>query len=288
MIWAGKIVDAVFRGGRKHSHAGHTVVNMLRRMVPLMRQACGPHVTIIFRFDSGVFDEAILQACDQLQVGFIVTGKMYPTIKTYVDTQDPAQWAVYHNGHQEWEYLEFGWRCASWARHYRTLYTRAITEPDGQRLLDFARPDNVILTNLGVTPAVLAHASGAARAHWTQPATLIASHHRRGADELPHRGLKDFGFEELPFKRFPANAAFYYCMLIAFFLSETFKEDVLAEVLPITSYATTVRRVVIDIAAKVVWTGRQVILKVTHSVMTALRFDELWARCQSPPPLSPT
>ena len=74
MTWAGKIVDAVFRGGRKHSNAGHTVVNMLRRMVPLMRQACGPHVVIIIRFSSGFFDEAILQACDQLQVGGIVTG----------------------------------------------------------------------------------------------------------------------------------------------------------------------------------------------------------------------
>lgn len=146
----------------------------------------------------------------------------------------------------------------------------------------------MILTNLGVNPAVLAHASSPVRAHWTQPATRIASHHRRGADELSHRGLKDCGFEELPFKRFPANAAFYYCMLIAFFLSETFKEDVLAEVLPITSYATTVRRVVIDIAAKVVWTGGQVILKVTHSVMHTLRFAELWVRCQSPPPISST
>ncbi len=47
---------------------------MLRRMVPLIRQTCGPHVVIIIRFDSGVFDEAILQACDQLQVGGIVTG----------------------------------------------------------------------------------------------------------------------------------------------------------------------------------------------------------------------
>jgi len=288
MIWSGKIVDAVFRGGRKHSNAGHTVINMLRRMVPLMRQACGPQVVIIIRFDSGFFDEAILQACDELQIGFIVTGKMYPTIKTYVGKQDSAQWASYHNGHQEWEYLEFGWRCESWARHYRTLYTRAVTEPNGQRLLDFARPDNVLLTNLGVNPAVLADATSEERAHWTRPATLIASHHQRGADELPHRGLKDFGFEALPFKRFPANAAFYYCMLIAFFLSETFKEDVLVEVLPITSYATTVRRVVIDIAAKVVWTGHQVILKVTQAVMDTLHFEQLWARCQSPPPIAPT
>ena len=254
MIWAGKIVDAVFRGGRKHSNAGHTVINMLRRMVPLMRQACGPQVVIIIRFDSGFFDEAILQACDELKIGFIVTGKMYPTIKTYVGKQDSAQWASYNNG---------------------------------QRLLDFARPDNVILTNLGVNPAVLADATSEERAHWTRPATLIASHHQRGADELPHRGLKDFGFEALPFKRFPANAAFYYCMLIAFFLSETFKEDVLVEVLPITSYATTVRRVVIDIAAKVVWTGHQIILKVTQSVMDTLHFEQLWARCQSPPPIAP-
>ncbi len=212
---------------------------------------------------------------------------MYETIKASVGAQDPAQWGAYDNGHQEWEYLEFGWRCERWVRHYRTVYTRAVTEPDGQRVLDCARPDHVMLTNLGVNTAVLAHASSDDRIHWTQPETLIASHHRRGADELPHRGLKDFGFDALPCKRVPANAAFSYCMLIAFFLSETVKEDGLVEVLPITSYATTVRRMVIDIVAKVIWTGRQVILKVTQPVMTALRFAQLWARCQSPPPIPP-
>jgi len=287
MIWAGTSVDAVFRGGRQHSHAGHTVVTRLRRMVPLMRQACGAPVVIIICCDSGFFDEAILQACDELPVGFIVTGKMYPTLKTSVGDQDSAQWASSNNGHQGWESLEFGWRCASWARDDRTLYTRAVTETNGPRLLDVARPDTVILTNVGVNPSVRASASVDERTHWTQPETLLASHHHRGADELPHRGLKDFGFEELPFKRFPANATFDSCMLIAFFLSETFKEDVLVEVLPITSYATTVRQMVIDIAAKVVWTGHPVILKVTHSVMTSLRFTQLWAWCQSPPPIVP-
>ncbi len=52
------------------------------------------------------------------------------------------------------------------------------------------------------------------------------------ADELPHRKLKDFGFEELPFKRFVPNSAVYYCMLTSFFLFETYKEDVLTEVIP--------------------------------------------------------
>ena len=47
-------------------------------------------------------------------------------------------------------------------------------------------------------------------------------------------------------------------MLIAFFLSETFKEDVLRDVIPITSYATMVRRKVIDIAGKIISTGRRI------------------------------
>jgi hypothetical protein len=47
-------------------------------------------------------------------------------------------------------------------------------------------------------------------------------------------------------------------MLIAFFLSETFKEDVLRDVIPITGYATTVRRKVIDIAGKIINTGRRI------------------------------
>jgi hypothetical protein len=54
----------------------------------------------------------------------------------------------------------------------------------------------------------------------------------RGADELPHTGQKNFGFEELTFKRFASNSAVYYCMLISFFIFETYEEDVLKEVMP--------------------------------------------------------
>jgi hypothetical protein len=127
-----------------------------------------------------------------------------------------------------------------------------VSDEHGQLSLDCARPENVILTNIGVNPDALKHLCQQQQEHWNQPETIIESHHGRGADELPHRGLKDFGFEQLPFKRFSANSAFYYCMLIAFFLFETFKEDVLSEVIPVTSYATTVRRKAVDFAAKIV------------------------------------
>ena len=47
-----------------------------------------------------------------------------------------------------------------------------------------------------------------------------------------HRALKDFGFEELLLKRFEANTAVYYLLLISLFLMETFKENVARGVVP--------------------------------------------------------
>jgi hypothetical protein len=282
MIWERKIVDAVFRGGKKHSNYGNTAVNMVTDIVRMIRREYREDVTIILQTDSGFFDEANFKAFDALGIGFICTGKMYEGVKE--QAQSRKDWGIYDNGHQVWEFMEFGFRCDKWDRFYRAIYTRPVYEGE-QKLLDFARPDNVIVTNIGVNPQSLAYASEERRQAWIQPETLIRVHHLRGADELPHRGLKEFGFEELPFKRFASNSAFYYCMLISFFLFETYKEDVLQGIVPITSYATTIRRQLVDWAAKIIRTSGKIILKVTQAVMAAWHVDELWMRCQNPPPI---
>jgi hypothetical protein len=287
MIWNRKIVDAVFRGGKKHGNHGATAENMIRRVVSTIRRVCGPTVFIVLRLDSGFFDETILGVLDELNVAFIVSGKMYQSIKDYVAARGREGWGVYTNATQRWEYTEFGWRCESWTQFYRTLYTRPVYE-EGQGLLEFARPDNVILTNLGVRPQLLEPCTEEQRSRWLNPETIIACHHERGADELPHRGLKDFGFEQLPFHGFYANCAFYYCMVIAFFLFETFKEDVLSEVIPVTSYATTVRRKIVDLAAKIIKTSGGIILKVTRHAMDTLAFPKLWVLSNAAMPMPPS
>ena len=164
------------------------------------------------------------------------------------------------------------------------MYTRPFYE-DQQRLLEFARPDNIILTNLAPGEPVLEQMPRPNQKYWLDDATIIFHHHQRGADELPHRGLKDFGSEQLPFRRFASNQAYYYLMVIGFFLFQTFKEDNLQDILSLSSYATTVRRQLIDIAAKVVRTGHEVILKVTQAVMDRLKLQLLWTRCQNPVPI---
>jgi hypothetical protein len=154
-----------------------------------------------------------------------------------------------------------------------------------QMLLDFARPDSVIITNIGMNEKALEHCTPERREYWLKATSIIRSYHQCGADELAHRGLKDFAFEQFPFKRFGPNMALYYCMVIAFFLFETFKEDVLEEVMPITSYASTVRRNIIDIACKIVKTGHEIILKTSQAVMDTFKIDLLWSKCQNPRPI---
>ena len=284
IIWNRKIVDAIFRGGSKHSNYGNTAVNMVTGLVKLIRKEYDPNVAIILRIDSGFFDEANLDAFNSLDIGFICTGKIYEKTKEYITGLPEDGWKTYDNGHQQWDYTEFGYRYDSWGRFYRALYTKPMYEGE-QRLLDFARPDNIILTNIGINAGVIANLSDEEQKELIKAEAIINSHHQRGADELPHRGIKDFGFEEMPFKRFAANSAFYYCMVISFFLFETFKEDVLEEVVPVASYATTVRRKALDFAAKIVKTGGEIILKVTKAVMATLRFKKLWKRCQNPIPI---
>ncbi len=284
LIWNRKIVDAIFRGGKKHSNFGNTAVNMVTDIVKLIRKEYDSNVTIILRIDSGFFDEALLDTFNKLNIGVVCTGKIYEKTKEYIQGLPEDGWQKYDNGHQEWEYVEFGYRYDSWKGFLRALYTKPSYEGE-QRLLDFARPDNIILTNIGVNPEVIANLSAEEQEEILKSETIIRNNHERGADELPHRGLKDFGFEELPFKRFPANSAFYYCMVISFFLFETFKEDVLEEVIPVGSYATTVRRNALDFAAKIVNTGREIILKVTQTIMDTLRFKVLWERSLNPIPV---
>jgi len=53
--------------------------------------------------------------------------------------------------------------------------------------------------------------------------------------------------------------------------------------LPTTAYATTFRRRFLDVAGKIVRHAGRVVLKVTRATLEALKLDELWQRCSSPP-----
>ena len=284
LIWEGKIVDAVFRGGKKHGNHGDTALNMLKKTVKVIRSKYRSDVPIVVRMDSGFLDQKILEPLDQWGVLWICSGKMYNQLKERVARRPPSHWHSYANEHQQWSWVELLYGCKDWEWEYRTFYTRPVYEQK-QQLLEFARPDNVIVTNIDEDHPAIRRMPEAQQRQWLEGQWIIHLHHQRGADELPHRGLKDFGHQTLPFKHFMPNSAFYYCMLVSFFLFETFKEDVLRSVVPMRAYATTVRRLVIDIAAKLVRSARQMVMKVSTATMNRLGLDALWTRCACAPPI---
>ncbi len=282
MTWGRFLIDAVFRGGKKHSNSGDSVAHMVRHVVALIRKHYRPDVPILLRLDSGFFDQKLLELFEELKIGYICVGKLYPDIKAFAAQVPACAWSEYKRPDKVWHYLEFGDRRGNWKKGRRALLTRPLAE-DGQWLLDFARPDTLLYTNLGMGEDIDVLLQDAGLAHWTEPEHVIRLHHSRGGDELVHRALKEFGSETLPFKRFAANAAFYYTMAVAFFLYESFKEDVTEPVLPITSYATTLRRKAIDFAAKIVRSGGRTILKVTRATWNELQIPKLWELSRAPP-----
>ena len=81
VTWNRKIVDVLFRGGSTSGNSGNGVVNAIRRTVGIIRTALGPDALIVFRMDASFFDEAIVEACNALGAGLILSGKMYDSVK---------------------------------------------------------------------------------------------------------------------------------------------------------------------------------------------------------------
>ena len=159
-------------------------------------------------------------------------------------------------------------------------------DSDRQLTMEFARMEGLIYTNLGMGREIDALLSKVNRSRWLTVSGIVGLHHGRGRDELVHRSLKEFGPEQLPFERFAYNTAFYYTMLVAHFVFECFKEDVCSEVVAVEAYPNTLRRSVIDTAAKIVRTAGRTILKVTQAVWNDLNIKRMWQKAGSMPELS--
>ena len=283
LYWGRYLIDAIFRNGKAHSNYGDHVIRMISTIVGLIRRSYRSRVPIVLTADSGFFDQKVLECCENLQIGIIVGGKMYDDIKEFISAASDESFSEYKGAGNTWVFTEFGGRRKCWDRFYRVIYTKPIADDCSQILFEFARPETIIYTNLGldneITKSILARHDE--KPTYIGPQAIITAYHRRGRDELVNRGLKDFGGEQLPFARFAPNAAFYYLMVISFFLFEVFKRDVGADIIPLTWYATTFRRHCLDVAGKIVRTGRQVVLQVTRATWDFLRLDILWARCIS-------
>lgn len=282
LSWQRYVVDAIFRRGDKHSNHGKEAIQILRHAVEAIRTHYRKDVPILVRMDSGFFDEKLFQALEELGVAYICAGRLYDPIRQRAREQ--PEWQIYENDHQQWRLFEFEDQRGSWEVARRAIYSQPLDE-DRQKILEFARPDLVIYTNLGRGQSIDGLLRQAGHADWLEAAQILGLYHERGRDELVHRAMKEFADQKLPFKRFGPNMAYYFTMLVAFFLFEAFKEDVCAEVVPVQAYPTAVRRRIFDQAGKIVHHAGRITLKVTQAIWDQLKLDRLWEKAHTPPPI---
>ena len=286
--WGSYLVDIVFRSGSCHSNHGTDFIDSVEAITKLIRKYYNADIPIIAVCDSGFLDDKAFTYFEEtLKIGYVVTGKMYDDIKNYIEKIPASEYKKF-NGSGIWNYIELGNKLKSWTKFRRAIFTTLDTDENGQLILEFARPDTILYTNLGQDAELteqLKKAGKPARHIYSGVAggedlltadAIISLAHQRGKDELIHRSIKELATkEQLPFQQMGMNRAYYYLLAIAHFLFESYKRDVTYEVFPIKSYPNTFRRQLIDFAVKIVSHGGEIILKVTNEVKERLNIYKL-------------
>jgi hypothetical protein len=281
--WGNMLVDALFRSGAKHSNHETDAYDMLETIIKRIRSVASlAHLPIIVRMDAGFFDKKILDMLEHYNVGYLCGGKLSESlINTAYAIPEWQTFTKRKNGKTQWKYVAFPNTFSKSKQERRVFYSRLFAKHDGQLYveLDGIGDDHCFITNIGLGETIDQLLKEGNQEHLVDDAdNLFDLYHGRGADELANRALKDFGHEQLPFKHFHANEAWYYLMVLGNNLFEVFKQDVCDSVISISMYASTFRRQMIDVAAKVVRHAGKLVMKVSRAVYENLNMEILFTK----------
>jgi hypothetical protein len=285
ICWGPFLVDVIFRKGSAHSNHGTDYTDRVRSVVKLIRKRYSGDVPIVICADSGFADQKAYEVFEQeLHIHYITTGKLYNDVIEYVKDLSYDTFDTISKDKAIWQFTEFAGKLKSWSKFRRCIFTRLLRDQAGQYTMDFGKPNSIIYTNIGNCPDADAKLREVGGSDWFEAETIVRKSHQRGADELIHRSIKELATkEQLPFKSFGMNRAYYFMLVFTHFIFEAYKQDVSAQVIPVTVYPNTFRRKLIDFAVKVTSRARYTVLNVTKIIYETINIEELWKRCQSPP-----
>ena len=287
--WNGYIIDTVFRGGKKHSNNGNTAKKAVTHIVKAIRKKYDPDVPIIITSDSGFYDKKLFRHFEELEIFYVCTGKIYKDIAKRIQSFSKKDFFLFKkkgpNQNAAWLCIDFRDKRGVWKKSRRVVFTSPCIQGT-QGFLYPGKKDRLYYTNLEDDCPYIDKLLAAGGSRYLSREGIVQLAHGRGVSELTHRHLKNFGFEKLPFLRFNANAAFYYMMLVSFFLYESYKYDCLHGIVTLSCYASTLRRHLIDFAGKIVNHSGKLILKIPEAVYDRLNLCRVWSLVHSPPIIS--
>lgn len=285
ICWGPFLIDVLFRKGSAHSNHGTDYTDRVKVVVKLIRKRYSKEVPIIICADSGFADQKAFSCFeDELNIHYITTSRLYKDVRNYAELIKTDAYGEFTNGKVVWRYFEFANKRTSWKKFRRSIFTTLSCDEQGQYLMGFDKTDSLIYTNIGNNKIADERLRVAGGDNFFETSAIIQLSHKRGADELIHRSIKEMATkEQLPFKKFGMNRAYYFLLVISHFIFEAYKRDVTVGTIAISVYPNTFRRRLIDFAVKITSGGRNVFLNVTRDIYETFKLDDIWQKCQSPP-----
>ena len=236
-------ITGFVRSGNTYTANGTS--EMIKEIVANIKTA---DLKILFRMDSGYFDEEIIATIETLSCQYLIKGKAYPTLSSQV-TNSPV---LFVNGEEGRETTELLTKLTTWGKDRRFVVSRLL-KPEEKRsqlflLKGFEYEYFFFVTNTDFPSE-----------------KVVISYEKRGnAENYIKEAKYDMAVGHLLLKSFWANEAVFQMMMLSYNLFLLFKFDFLS----LSEYRQqikTFRLKYVFLAAKIIKTARYVVMKLSEN-----------------------
>lgn len=215
---------------------------------------------ILFRMDSGYFDEDIIETIELLGCTYLIKGKEYPTLASQV--MDPS--VLFVTGDEGKETTELFAKLNTWDKGRRFVVSSVLKPEKDRAQLSLLESDEYeyffFVTNTQIPSE-----------------KVVISYEKRGnAENYIKEAKYDMAVGQLLLKSFWANEAVFQMMMLAYNLFLLFKFDSL-HTSEYRQQIKTFRLKYVFLAAKIIRTARYVVMKLS----TKYPYQDVYKNCLS-------
>jgi len=202
---------------------------------------------ILFRMDSGYFDDEIIEIIESADCQYLIKGKEYPTLASQVT----ASTTSFMKGEEGRETTELFTKLDTWDKDRRFVVSRVMKPEKERAQLSFLEGDEFdyfyFVTNTELPSE-----------------KVVTAYEKRGnAENYIKEAKYDMAVGRLLLKSFWANEAIFQLMMLTYNLFLLFKMD-FANGTEYRQQIKTFRLKYIFLAGKIIRTGRSVIMKLSE------------------------
>jgi len=249
-----------------NTYTANSAAEMIKEIVAHITCACGPSagktddLEILFRMDSGYFDDDIITTIETAGCQYLIKGKEYPTLASQVTTPNIS----FTKGEENRETTELVTNLNTWDKDRRFVVSRVLKPEKDRSQLSFLEGSDFnyfyFVTNIELSSEKV----------------VIAFEKRGNAENYIKEAKYDMAVGRLLLKSFWANEAISQLMMLSYNLFLLFKFDFLG-ISEFRQQIKTFRLKYVFLEGKIIRTARYVVMKLPAKYP----FRDVYEKCMA-------